>query len=280
VKLDLKKLLMIVIPVALFLIIGIVLLASGGDKEVSPITQSAKQALEKNQKDKALEILAKGNEEGSLDAEGAKLFNQLKEQLYPEYLTKAQKAEEEGKYKVAFENYSKALMAIPDGQDRTTLEESVSRTEKLVKEQEQLQKEFNTYVETFQKALSDSNKLLIEFKSQLDGIETGSITVEQLVAKMKEKIPVSSEIISNLDNGLFIQNRSLLDLHKNVIAHINYQHELFLSSLEMTNANKKEMIAKLNDDFLKLKQEQVSLIQAVNQFAEDNHLELNLEIQE
>ncbi len=281
IELDFKKILMIGVPVVLFLIIGFVLLTSGGgEKEVNPVTREAKAAVEQNQKDKALEVLSKGSAEGTIDKEGDELLVQLKEELYPLYLADAEKAEQEEKYQLAFENYSLALLAIPEGQDSIDLEESVSRTEVLVKEKEQLQKDFTTYVVTFQSAISDSNALLRDFKIQMDGIETGKVTNAQLVTSVKNVIPSSNDIISNLDSGLFIQNQSLLELHKNVISHVNFQHDMFLSSLEIKDANKIEMVPKLKEDILKLKQEQVSMIQTLSLFAEENQLEIDLKIKE
>lgn len=281
---DIKKVMKISIPIVAVLIVVIAIFAitkgggGGNEPQVNPATESAKVAMQQNQKDKALEILYEGQTNGGLDEEGVELITQLKTELFSKYLTDAQKEEKNGQYEDAAEKYAKAIMAAPEGEDIGTLEDSVNRNEEAAKGHARLQKDFTAYVETFQQALSDSNQLLNEFKVQLDGLETGKVTPEQFVTTEKGKISDSSAIIADLDMGLFIQDQSLLDLHKNVITHVNYQHDMYLKSLEINNENKKEMIDTLKSDFLKLKQEQVSLIQVMNQFAEDNDLELNLEI--
>ena len=283
IEIDLKKVLLITAFVFILLIAVVFYLissAGGGDQTVNPVTQEANSALEQNDKDKALEILNKGLLEGTVDQAGADLFVELSTELYPIYLAEGQKAEESQDYQVAYESYSKALMTIPKDQDAVELEESIARTESLAIEQERLQKDFGTYVNTFQSAISDSNKLLQEFKVQMDGIETGKVTPTQLIAHVKEKIPASNEITTKLDSGLFIQNQDLLDLHKNVINHVDYQHNMFLSSLNMTDANKKEMVERIKSDILKLKQEQVNLLQTISGFAEEHHLDIELKFKE
>jgi tetratricopeptide (TPR) repeat protein len=268
---DFKKLM--IVSAGVFVVVAVlffVFLKAGGE-EVSPITKEAQQLVEQDKKEKAIELLL--DNEKKLDKQGLALLEQLKTELYPVYLEEAEKAFQDEEYVLALEKYKKVLHLAPSKEDKKTIEDNIKELEKLADEILQLQEDYNQYMETFKSTIVDSNRLLTDFRSMLDQLEVGSISSADFVSHFKSEVDKSSTILSRLDNGLTVSNQQLLDIHKEVVDLMNRQHNLILSSLNLTDSNKSELTESFKGEYLSIKQTQISLIQKLNDFAETNHLE-------
>lgn len=268
---DFKKIM--IISAGVFIVVAaifFVFLKPGGD-EVGPITKEAQELVANNEVEKAFNLLLEN--ESELDDQGKTLLEEIKVQLYPIYLEDAEKAFEEEAYVLALENYKKVLTVVPQGTDPKPIQKNIKELEELAEKILKLQKDYDQYMETFQFLIKNSNNLLSDFRGMLDQLEVSSITTDNFVSYFKSEVDTSNTILNKLDSGLTVSNEELLNIHKNVVNMANTQHDLILTSLTLTDANKAELIGQFKSQYLSLKQEQINLIQELNNFANKNHLE-------
>lgn len=263
--------------ILLLILVGAFLFLVDSEPQVNTVTQQAQEALNANDTKKGYEILKKGAESNQLDQQGQALYSDLKKQIFANSLKIATDAEDNNDYRAAYEAYQLVLDTAPEGEDITEYRDALTKVEALMIEQEKLQNQLNKYMDTFIVVIDDSNDLLIEYKRFLDSVQTGKMTAEQFVDNIKNKISISTQISTMLDDALYMENDELLNVHKTLISNIQFQHNMFLQSLELTEENKKAMLEQFNQQYLKIKQDQVSMIQTLNSFAKENQLKSKLD---
>lgn len=265
---NLKKIL--ILSAGVFVIIaGLVVFFLMPDGEVSPVTAEAQQLVQVNKDEEALLLLIK-NKEG-LDDTGVKLIGQLQSEIYNRYVTEAQKAIDEEDFVLAYETYQTLLQFAPE-KDIETIQKNLRGLEKIVTDIKALEKAYTSYLITFEKALNDSNSLLVSFKSALDKYEIGVYTANDFKKEFTSKIDVSNGILTTLDSGLKTNNQNLLSIHKDMVNLMNQQHNMLLASLQVKGEDKSSAINKFKKTYLDIKEEQISIIQSLQEFSIKHNL--------
>lgn len=268
---DVKK--FMIISAGVFVVVAAIFIffLKPSGEEINPITAQAQQLIDNNQKEKAVDLLLEN--EKKLDNQGKKLLEGLKVELYPTYLEEAEKAFKDEEYVLALERYKEVLKVAPEGTDTKPIEKNIKELEELADEIIKLQEDYDQYMKTFNSTIEKSNALLTDFRSMLDQLEVGTISASQFVSHFKSEVDTSNTILNGLDSALSVSNQELLDIHKKVVKLANDQHNLILTSLNLTDANKVELVEKFKSQYLSIKQEQINLIQELNNFADEYHLE-------
>lgn len=259
----------IVVLALISIVVSVIFILGSGENAV---VQEAKEALAANEIEKGYEILKKGSENNQLDQEGQALYVEVQEYMYNTYFKKASSAKQKNQYREAYEAYKIVLETTTNQEEAEKIEEIINTLETQMYEQEALQKQLDRYMETFKMVIDDSNILLSDYKRALDEVKINKMSAEQFVESVKNKISKSNQISTMLDKALYMKNEELLNIHKTLINDIQFQHDMLLQSLELKEENKKELIDIFNSQYLKIKQNQVSIIQRLNLFAEKNHL--------
>lgn len=124
----------------------------------------------------------------------------------------------------------------------------------------------DSYVELVSSIIDDSNDFLVEYHTSLDNLYRNPSSTEQFKNVISDIIPKSSNIVNSLDDVLYSIDDALYDFHRNLIALVNFQHEMFLRSLEMANDESRDIDKdKLRADYLKVKNDQTLLVQEIKQ---------------
>ena len=122
------------------------------------------------------------------------------------------------------------------------------------------------YEELMVLTFDESNDLLTDYNNALDELYSKKITEEEFTLKVKSYIPRANEISSRLDTVMYDVDESMYDVHKSVIAVTNDQHQLMLDTVEMyDDENKQIEKSKLRERYVKIKEDQATILQELKQ---------------
>lgn len=277
-QLNLKKAIIMGGGATFIIVLAVVFIFKGNNEQVSPITAKAQEQVTNKQSEKALNYLLDHKE--GLDQKGQVLLEQLKGQYYPQYLEDADRANKDSDYVLAYEEYQKALKALPKDGDGDEIENNLRSLKKLVEDIKELQNVYDTYMITFNSTLKNSNGLLMDYKTYLDKLEAGTISKKDFSKHFKDKLKLSNAILSQLDNGLSITNTELLGIHKEVVTLMNTQHDMIITAISLEKPKKSSdessnRETQLKDLYINIKEKQIEIIQEINDFVVKNHLKIS-----
>ncbi|WP_374723676.1 hypothetical protein [Calidifontibacillus erzurumensis] len=135
---------------------------------------------------------------------------------------------------------------------------------------EEVKDPLDLYSDVVTKTFDQSNEMLARFNNALDMLYAGQATEEEFALILVDILPESNKMLTELDSVLYDIDTTLYDFHGKLITLVNFQHELFLKSLEQANSPDVNVEKdKMREDYVKIKNEQTKLIQELKRiFAE------------
>lgn len=143
----------------------------------------------------------------------------------------------------------------------TPAQESKAGTKK-----EETKEPLDVYSDVVTDTFDQSNDMLVRFNNTLDMLYAGEASEEQFALILQDIIPQSNKMIAKLDTVLYDIDTPLYDFHRKLITLVNFQHEMFLKSLESANSPEIEIDKDaIRADYVKIKGEQTVLVQEVKE---------------
>lgn len=113
------------------------------------------------------------------------------------------------------------------------------------------------YDKQVQNFITQSNDLLTNFSTALDGVYTKEYSASQFATELKQFISNSSELVKEIESTNV--DPSIFETHQQLILLANNQHQLFLDAIAMANDNDVDKET-LRQQFLQIKSDQADFV--------------------